>query len=44
MLRADSELDLDEAVQAAIRNVKARGAFKRADKILGSETLGRLIP
>jgi len=44
MLRADSELDLDEAVQAAIRNAKARGKFKKADKILGLETLGRLIP
>ena len=44
MLRADSELDLDEAVQAAIRNAKARGKFKKADKIFGLETLGRLIP
>lgn len=43
MLRADSDLDLDEAVQAAIRNVKARGAFKRADKFLGSETLGSIF-
>lgn len=43
MLRADSDLDLDEAVQAAIRNVKARGAFKRADTFLGSETLGSIF-
>ena len=44
MLRADSDLDLDEAVQTAIRNSKARGQFEKADKIFGYETLGRLIP
>ena len=43
MLRADSDLDLDDAVRTAIRNSKARGAFKRADKFLGSETLGSIF-
>jgi len=42
MLRADSDLDLDEAVQTAIRNSKARGQFKK-DTILGSENLASIF-